>query len=100
MPINVVFNPAQTKRNGALSQQGQGGQDLAFNGDITLNDNLILYYEEGNNGVPVGGEFVHINYNGSFKDGLTTSGNLVAQTREGSPNANDSRTVASTSITS
>ena len=91
MPINVVFNPAQTKRIGALSQQGQGGQDLAFNGDITLNDNLILYYEEGNNGVPVGGEFVHINYNGSFKDGLTTSGNLVAQTREGSPNANDSQ---------
>jgi autotransporter-associated beta strand protein len=91
MPINVTFNPAQVKRIGGLQQQGQGGQSLAFNGNVTLNDNLILYYEEGNNGVPVGGEFVHIDYNGRFSDGTTTSGNLVVQTREGSPNANDSQ---------
>jgi autotransporter-associated beta strand protein len=54
-----------------------------------LNDNLGLYYEETNNNVPWGGEFVHIEYNGAFKDGLTTSGNLIAHAREGTANDNN-----------
>ena len=82
-PINVVYGPAQTKRLGAAFLQNVNGSIQRFNGDITLNDNLILYYEDNNNNTPAGGKFVNVEYNGRFFDGAVTSGNLVIDTNEG-----------------
>lgn len=83
MPINVVYNPAQTKRLGVTTQPNPGGMDFLFNGNITLNDNLVLNYTDTNGATPAGGEIVHMTYNGNISDGTVTSGNLILQTREG-----------------
>ncbi|MES2506583.1 MAG: autotransporter-associated beta strand repeat-containing protein, partial [Verrucomicrobiota bacterium] len=74
--INVVYNPAQTKRLGIDGIAN--GNKVSYNGDITLNDSLILLIRDIN--VAVGGEQSYVNFNGSFRDGTTTSGNLVVQT--------------------
>ena len=70
--VEVVYNPTQTKRL-AFETLGNGGLNQV-NGDITLNDNLQLYI---NDGAEVGGSQNYVNFNGQFKDGATTSGNLV-----------------------
>lgn len=70
--INVVYNPAQTKRL-AVETFGNGSY-IAFNGDITLNDNLFLYI---NDGAEAGGSQNYVNFNGQFKDGAVTSGNIT-----------------------
>jgi autotransporter-associated beta strand protein len=82
MPIDVIYNPAQTKRIGAQFQ-GINGADYRFNGPISVADNLVLAYLENDNAYPAGGEIVHLTYSGGFSDGLLTSGNLILQTREG-----------------
>jgi autotransporter-associated beta strand protein len=74
--INVVYNPAQTKRLGIDGIAN--GNKVSYNGDITLNDSLILLIRDVN--VAVGGEQSYVNFNGNFRDGTTTSGNLVVQT--------------------
>ncbi|MBL9115121.1 MAG: autotransporter-associated beta strand repeat-containing protein [Verrucomicrobiaceae bacterium] len=89
MPIDITYNPAQTKRIGAQFQP-VNGMDFRFNGPIVVGDNLVLSYIDNNNGTPVGGEIVHITYAGGFSDSVLTSGNLILQTREGAPNPNDS----------
>ncbi|MBB5038870.1 autotransporter-associated beta strand repeat-containing protein [Prosthecobacter dejongeii] len=86
--IDVVYNPAQTKRLGIDGIAN--GNLVSYNGDITLNDSLILLIRDTNNAT--GGEQSYVNFNGNFRDGTTTSGNLVIQTDDadgglnGSPN--------------
>lgn len=83
--INVVYNPAQTKR---LGIDGITNSNLiAYNGDITLNDSLILLMRD--TGIATGGEQSYVNFNGSFRDGTTTSGNLVVQVDDNNTTAND-----------
>ncbi|MEN3940426.1 autotransporter-associated beta strand repeat-containing protein [Prosthecobacter sp. SYSU 5D2] len=80
--IEVVYNPTQTKRLGidATSNSTQ----VNYNGDITLNDNLILLMRDVSNAI--GGEQAYVNFNGSFRDGAVTSGNLLVQTDDVTPN--------------
>lgn len=78
--INVTHNPAQTKRLG-VDNTSNGGR-LSYNGDITLNDSLILLVQDG--GISTGGEQSYLNFNGRFKDGLTNSGNLTIQVSDSS----------------
>ena len=82
--ISVVYNPTQTKRLGI--DNVANGNKISYDGNITLNDNLILLLQDG--GISSGGEQAILNFNGRFKDGLTTSGNLVIQATEGG-GAND-----------
>jgi autotransporter-associated beta strand protein len=70
--INVVYNPAQTKRI-AFQTVGNGGTNL-INGDIILNDNLQLYF---NDGAETGGSQNFLSINGQLRDGATTSGNIL-----------------------
>jgi fibronectin-binding autotransporter adhesin len=70
--INVVYNPAQTKRL-AFQSVGNGGTNL-INGDIILNDNLQLYF---NDGAETGGSQNFLSINGQLRDGATTSGNIL-----------------------
>lgn len=82
--INVVYNPAQTKR--LLFETFGNAGTVEVNGDITLNDNLVVYI---NDGAEVGGSQNYINFNGVLKDGATTSGNLIiAADDAGSANDN------------
>lgn len=83
--INVVYNPAQTKRLG--SENIMNGDTVSYNGDITLNDSLILLIRD--TGLAVGGEQSYVNFNGSFKDGAVTSGNLVVQADDNNTGLND-----------
>jgi autotransporter-associated beta strand protein len=73
--IEVVYNPAQTKRIGidGISNATQ----VNYNGDITLNDSLILFLRDTS--IAIGGEQSYVNFNGRFRDGATTSGNLLVQ---------------------
>ncbi|MCW0217414.1 MAG: hypothetical protein OJI67_03730, partial [Prosthecobacter sp.] len=74
--INVVYNPTQTKR---LGIDGMTNATLvAYNGNVTLNDNLILLIRD--TCISAGGEQSYVNFNGSFMDGSVTSGNLLVQT--------------------
>lgn len=70
--INVVYNPAQTKR--ILFETFGNGSRIDMNGDITLNDNLNVYI---NDGAETGGSQNYVNFNGQLKDGVITSGNIV-----------------------
>ncbi|WP_395733613.1 beta strand repeat-containing protein [Prosthecobacter sp.] len=70
--INVVYNSAQTKQ---LSVETVGNGDLInINGNITLNDSLLVYM---NDGAENGGSQNYINFNGRLLDGATTSGNIT-----------------------
>lgn len=85
--ISVTYNPAQTKRLG-FDNIGNGNR-VSYNGDITLNDNLLVLLQDA--GISAGGEQAVLNFNGSFKDGATTGGNLVFQgTDAGGANDNTS----------
>jgi autotransporter-associated beta strand protein len=73
--INVVYNPTQLKRLGI--DNIANGNRVSFDGNITLNDNLILLLQD--TAVSVGGEQSIVNFNGNFRDGVVTSGNLSIQ---------------------
>ncbi|HEY1083991.1 MAG TPA: immunoglobulin domain-containing protein [Prosthecobacter sp.] len=87
--INVTYNPLQTKRLGIESTANDSV--TAYNGNITLNDNLVLIMRDSVN-MPVGGEQFYVQFNGRLKDGATTSGNILVQTDETSGTANDAAT--------
>lgn len=70
--ISITYNPVQNKTL-AVETVGNGNK-ISFNGNITLNDNLLIYM---NDGAEVGGSQNYVNFNGQFRDGLTTSGNLT-----------------------
>lgn len=82
--IEVKYNPTQTKRLGF--DNVSNGDTIAYNGDITLNDNLIVLMQDAV--VAVGGDQSYLNFNGKFKDGTTTSGNILFQGTDGG-GAND-----------
>jgi autotransporter-associated beta strand protein len=82
--IDVVYNPTQTKRLGI--DNTANGNRVSFDGNITLNDSLIVLLQDG--GISQGGEQAILNFNGKFRDGSTTSGNLVLQATD-TGNAND-----------
>lgn len=85
--IEVVYNPAQTKRLGI--DNVSNGDLIAYNGNVTLNDNLIIFLQDG--GISNGGEQAFVNFNGSFKDGAVTSGNMtIFATENGGANDNTS----------
>jgi len=70
--INVAYSPTQTKQ---LSVETvANGTKIEINGDITLNDSLLVYI---NDGAETGGSQNYMNFNGQLKDGLTTSGNIT-----------------------
>lgn len=73
--VDVVYNPQQTKRLG--TDNLANGNRVTFHGDVTLNDNLVLLVRDV--AISNGGEHVYVNYNGSFRDGAVTSGNLLVQ---------------------
>lgn len=73
--INVVYNPTQLKRLGI--DNIANGNRVSFDGNIILNDNLILLLQD--TAVSVGGEQSIVNFNGNFRDGVVTSGNLIIQ---------------------
>jgi autotransporter-associated beta strand protein len=81
--INVVYNPAQTKRL-TFETMANGGTNL-INGNITLNDNLQIYI---NDGAENGGSQNYVQLIGQLRDGVTTSGNLIL-TGDDAGNAND-----------
>lgn len=83
--IEVVYNPTQTKRLGI--DNPANGNRVSFDGDITLNDSLIVLLQDG--GISLGGEQAILNFNGEFRDGGTTSGNLLFQATDNG-GANDS----------
>ena len=76
--IDVVYNPAQTKRLGI--DNPANGNRFSFDGNITLNDSLIVLLQDG--GISLGGEQAIVNFNGQFRDGATTSGNLLFQSTD------------------
>ncbi len=83
--INVVYNPAQTKQ---LSVETVGNGNLInINGDITLNDSLIVYM---NDAAENGGSQNYVNFNGRLLDGATTSGNITFYGDEADGTANNS----------
>ncbi|MDP2323801.1 MAG: autotransporter-associated beta strand repeat-containing protein, partial [Gammaproteobacteria bacterium] len=81
--VNVVYNPVQTKR--LLLETFVNGSQIEINGDITLNDNLQIYL---NDAAENGGSQNYANFNGQFKYGATTSGNLIL-TADDTGSAND-----------
>jgi autotransporter-associated beta strand protein len=81
--INVVYNPAQSKR--LLVETFANGSQIELNGNFTLNDNLQVYI---NDAAETGGSTNYVNFNGKLLDGATTSGNLVF-TSDDTNNAND-----------
>ena len=82
--INVVYNPTQTKRIGI--DNVANGNRVSFDGNITLNDNLIVLLQDGS--ISSGGEQAILNFNGQLRDGLTTSGNITIQSNDsGGPTA-------------
>ncbi len=83
--IEVVYNPAQTKRLGI--DNISNGNLVTFHGDVTMNDNLILLVRDV--AIAAGGEQAYVNYNGSFKDGAVTSGNLLIQSNDSDATANN-----------
>lgn len=91
--INVTYNPLQTKRLGIESS----GNDTvtAYNGNITLNDNLVVVMRDSIN-MPVGGEQYYLQLNGRLKDGATTSGNILVQTDEATNTGVNDATTART----
>lgn len=83
--IEVVYNPSQTKRLGI--DNPANGNRTSFDGNITLNDSLIVLLQDA--GVSLGGEQAVLNFNGQFRDGATTSGNILFQgTDNGGANDN------------
>jgi autotransporter-associated beta strand protein len=81
--LNVVYNPAQSKR--LLLETFANGSQIELNGNITLNDNLQVYI---NDAAENGGSQNYVNLNGQLLDGATTSGNLVF-TGDDTSGAND-----------
>jgi autotransporter-associated beta strand protein len=81
--VNVVYNPAQAKR--LLFETFANGSQIEVNGNITLNDNLNVYI---NDGAEVGGSQNYVNINSKLLDGATTSGNIIF-TSDDTGNAND-----------
>jgi autotransporter-associated beta strand protein len=81
--VNVVYNPAQSKR--LLIETFANGSQIELNGNITLNDNLNVYI---NDAAETGGSTNYVNLNGKLLDGATTSGNLVFSSDD-TGNAND-----------
>ena len=73
--IDVTYNPMQTKRLGI--DNIANGNRVSYHGDVTLNDNLVLLVRD--TGISAGGEQAYVNYNGNFRDGTLTSGNLLVQ---------------------
>ncbi|TDU68205.1 autotransporter-associated beta strand protein [Prosthecobacter fusiformis] len=90
--IDVIYNPSQTKRIGI--EGIANGTKVNYNGDITLNDNLILLVRDVN--TAVGGEQSYVNFNGRFIDGAITSGNLIVQTDDTDATPNNSVTNSAT----
>ena len=70
--ISVTYNPAQNKT--LAVETVANGNKISFNGSLTLNDNLLIYM---NDGAEVGGSQNYINFNGQIKDGALTSGNIT-----------------------
>lgn len=92
--VDVTYNPLQAKRITLNSPQGVNDVNTYFHGDITLNDNLTLYITD--NSIPAGGKYSYAYFNGDFKDGATTSGNLVLhldETASGTANERTNGTV-------
>lgn len=92
--VDVTYNPLQAKRITLNSPQGVNDVNTYFHGDITLNDNLTLYIAD--NSIPAGGKYSYAYFNGDFKDGATTSGNLVLhmdETASGTANERTNGTV-------
>lgn len=83
--IDVVYNPVQTKRLGI--DNISNGNRVTYYGDVTLNDNLILLMRDV--AIAAGGEQAYVNFNGSFKDGSVTSGNLLIQSNDSDATANN-----------
>lgn len=83
--VDVIYNPLQTKRLG--TDNLANGNRVTFHGDVTLNDNLVLLVRDV--GISAGGEHAYVNYNGSFRDGQVTSGNLLVQGDDNNTAAND-----------
>ena len=83
--VDVVYNPHQTKRLG--TDNLANGNRVTFHGDVTLNDNLVLLVRDVS--ISSGGEHVYVNYNGSFRDGAVTSGNLLVQGDDNDTNVNN-----------
>lgn len=83
--IDVVYNPVQTKRLGI--DNISNGNRVTYYGDVTLNDNLILLMRDV--AIAAGGEQAYVNFNGSFKDGAVTSGNLLIQSNDSDTTANN-----------
>jgi fibronectin-binding autotransporter adhesin len=83
--INVVYNPAQTKRL-TFETMANGGTNL-INGNITLNDNLQVYI---NDAAENGGSQNYVQLIGQLRDGVTTSGNLILTGDEADGTANNS----------
>ena len=81
--LRVVYNPAQTKR--LLLETFASGSQIELNGSVTLNDNLVVYI---NDGADAGGSANYVNLNGRLLDGALTSGNLVFASDD-TGNAND-----------
>lgn len=83
--VDVVYNPQQTKRLG--TDNLSNGNRVTFHGDVTLNDNLVLLVRDVS--ISNGGEHVYVNYNGNFRDGTVTSGNLLVQGDDNDTNVNN-----------
>lgn len=88
--VNVTYNPLQAKRITLNSPQGVNDVNTFFHGDITLNDNLTLYISD--NSLPAGGKYSYLYFNGDFKDGATTSGNLLLHVDESASGTANDRT--------
>lgn len=83
--IHVVYNPVQTKRIGIDGIAN--GNRATFHGDVIMNDNLILLARDV--GISAGGEQAVVNFNGNFRDGAITSGNLLIETNDSNTTVND-----------
>jgi len=83
--IDVIYNPAQTKRLGI--DNVANGNRISYNGDITLNDNLIVTLRDVS--ASAAGEQSYLNFNGSILDGATTSGNITFQSEDSDGTANN-----------
>ncbi|MCX6853607.1 MAG: autotransporter-associated beta strand repeat-containing protein, partial [Verrucomicrobia bacterium] len=72
--INVVKS-TQTKRIGI--DNVANGNRVSLDGNITLNDNLIVLLQDG--AISLNGEQAVLSVNGSLRDGASTSGNIMVQ---------------------
>lgn len=73
--IVVRYSPLQEKRiGGSAISDSVPFANLAFNGDIELNDNVTFLLEDTT--TAPGGNYVHMSFNGDIKDGASTSGNI------------------------